>query len=107
MSYEGRGQYVHYKGGKYYALGVGEMESDRNTKFVVYVSYSQEHTAERAERGVDFVLRPLNAEDAERIGAGDAWNTAVGPDEQERFKLTAKFFNFGDISTVPKDTPYG
>lgn len=105
MSYEGRGQYVHYKGGTYTALGIGELESDRKTKFVVYVSHSEEHTAERYARGVDYVLRPLNPEDAERVGSEDAWNTTVEPGEQERFKLTVQFVNHGN--TVAKDTPYG
>jgi hypothetical protein len=58
MSYEGTGQYLHYKGGNYYALGIGELESDHLTKFVVYVSYSPEHEAAREDRGVDFILRP-------------------------------------------------
>lgn len=69
MSYEGVGTYQHYKGGKYTALGVGEVEHN-GKKMVVYHSHDGDHEDERADRGVDFVLRPLTDEDGP-----DAWNS--------------------------------
>lgn len=106
MSYEGRGQYVHYKGGRYTAVGIGELESDRTTKFVVYVSHSEKHTADRESRGVDFILRPLNPEDAERIGGSDSWNEpALAAEDGERFKLVAKFVDHSPV--MDKGDSYG
>jgi hypothetical protein len=85
MSYEGPGEYVHYKGGTYTALGIGEHESTRQ-QFVVYESHDAEHAEQRRRRGVDFILRPLNWEDTTpRLGA-DPWNsTPVGKAAVTRF----------------------
>lgn len=82
MNYDGPGKYRHHRDNDYNGVGVGEHESTRQL-LVVYTSDSLEHTMDRAARGADFVLRPLNATDGD-----DPWNSDVG--ERPRFrKLTA------------------
>lgn len=73
MSWEGEGTYRHYKGGLYEASGLGEHESTGQL-FVVYVSYSPQHTAERTERGIQWIVRPLTREDCAPVAARDAFN---------------------------------
>jgi hypothetical protein len=75
--YEGPGLYRHYKGGYYRAIGIAEHES-MGTRMVIYHSYDIEHDISRATRGINFMARPLNAEDGE-----DAWNVYV--DDKPRF----------------------
>lgn len=70
-NYEGPGRYRHYKGGTYNVVGKGEHETT-GALLVIYWSDSKEHTAARAARGADFVLRPLNEADGP-----DAWNDDV------------------------------
>lgn len=72
MSYEGAGIYRHYKGGYYRVLGIGATEVGDN-RYVVYTSMNHERELHRADRGVDFVLRPLNT-----IDGPDAFNTKAG-----------------------------
>ena len=60
--YDGPGIYRHYKGGYYRVLGVAKHESD-GKKLVIYHSYSVDHDMDRWMDGVDWVARPLNAED--------------------------------------------
>jgi hypothetical protein len=81
MSYAGPGRYRHYKGGTYYVLGIGEGEAD-GRKMVIYYSESAAHEEERAARGVDFVLRPLDSDDGV-----DAWNELARGGLEERFVL--------------------
>lgn len=69
--YEGPGIYRHYKGGYYKVIDIAEHEST-GEKTVVYHSYNIEYEISRAQRGINLVNRPLNAEDG-----GDAWNTEV------------------------------
>ncbi len=71
MNYEGPGIYQHYKGGHYRAIGVARHESTR-AKMVIYHSYDIDHDLGRWMDGVDFVVRPLSADDG-----ADAWNDDV------------------------------
>ncbi|HVI80836.1 MAG TPA: DUF1653 domain-containing protein [Candidatus Acidoferrum sp.] len=68
-AYEGAGIYRHYKGDCYRVIGIGKHEST-HVKVVIYHSYNVEHEVSRWIDGVDFVCRPLNAEDGD-----DAFNT--------------------------------
>jgi len=86
MSYEGPGIYRHYKGGHYRVIGVAKHEST-GAKGVIYHSYSVNHDLSRWMAGIDFVIRPLNAEDGD-----DPFNSIVelGELRLERFtKITS------------------
>lgn len=74
MSYDGPGEYLHYKGGTYTVLGVAEHEST-GQKFVIYESHAVEHNAERLARGADLIARPLDVEDALPAKGEDPWNS--------------------------------
>lgn len=86
MSYQGPGSYRHYKGGTYNVVGIGEHETTL-AQFVIYWSDSEEHSAQRAARGADFILRPLNPTDGP-----DAWNEHV--DGKPRFEPIAGVVKF-------------
>lgn len=74
MTYDGPGDYLHYKGGTYTAIGVAEHEST-GQKFVIYESHDVGHNAERLARGADLVARPLNVEDTSPRGGVNPWNS--------------------------------
>lgn len=76
MSWDGPGSYRHYKRNRYEALGVAEHEST-GQRFVIYISDSIEHTAERLARGSDFIARPLDIQDCQPRPAKDPWNAPV------------------------------
>lgn len=79
--YEGPGIYQHYKGGYYRVIGIGQLEATHE-KVVIYHSYNIEHDRRRFENGVDFVCRPLNAEDGE-----DAFNTRADNGQLRFYKI--------------------
>lgn len=72
MNYEGPGKYRHYGGGTYNVIAIGEHETT-GARLVIYTSDSLEHTVARADRGAEYILRPLNAKDGP-----SAWNDDVG-----------------------------
>lgn len=83
-------RFEHYKGGRYTAVGVGEHETTGD-QLVVYTSDSKEHNDARAERGADFVLRPLNHRDGL-----DPWNSEIDVSDGPRaigsdLKLVPRF----------------
>lgn len=82
MPYEGPGIYVHYKGGFYRVLGVGQMESTQE-KVVIYHSYNINFDLPRMSEGVDFICRPLDPEDGE-----DAFNCRTEDGRHRFVKVT-------------------
>jgi hypothetical protein len=82
MPYEGPGIYRHYKGGCYRVLGVGRMEKTHE-KVVIYHSYNLDYELPRMAEGVDFVCRPLDAEDGE-----DAFNDKLASGENRFVKVS-------------------
>jgi hypothetical protein len=82
MPYDGPGIYLHHKGGFYRVIGVGKMEKTHET-VVIYHSYNLDYDLPRMASGIDFVCRPLDAEDGE-----DAFNVPAN-NGQHRFVKVA------------------
>lgn len=81
--YDGAGIYEHYKGGHYRVYGKCRVEFNGAT-MVRYSSLSLDHELERAESGIEAILRPLTLADAHMCGIKDAFNEAVVVNGQPR-----------------------
>lgn len=82
MPYDGPGIYLHHKGGFYRVIGVGKLEKTHE-KVVIYHSYNLDHDLPRMAEGVDFVCRPLDAEDGE-----DAFNVQADNGQHRFVKIS-------------------
>jgi hypothetical protein len=81
VGYDGPGIYQHYKGGYYRVIGVGQHEST-HARMVIYHSYNLEYDLPRMREHIEFVCRPLNAEDGP-----DPFNTRLANGQMRFVKI--------------------